>query len=156
MRTCPKCHQWSFEYDGNASAWRCLRTDCDYSEPDPGRHGKQSCVNCGAQRARTEVAEKKLADVMAKSAELYEEGKRIAHASEAIVRRAEAAERRADKWPGIAERLAEALSEHMVLCRLCYYGGREQVPDVCDAECPEYEKCTSYHAFAAHEARVKE
>jgi len=106
--------------------------------------------------ARAEVAEKKLADVMAKGAELYEEGKRIAHASEAIVRRAEAAERRADKWPGIAERLAEALSEHMVLCRLCYYGGREQVPDVCDAECPEYEKCTSYHAFAAHEARVKE
>jgi len=44
--------------------------------------------------ARVEAAEKKLADVMAKSAELYEEGKRIAHASEAIVRRAEAAEQR--------------------------------------------------------------
>ena len=119
MRTCPKCHQWSFEYDGNASAWRCLRTDCDYSEPDPGRHGKQSCVNCGAQRARTEVAEKKLADVMAKSAELYEEGKRIAHASEAIVRRAEAAEKDADTWKRRAELLMErhrGAAFHAFLC----------------------------------------
>ena len=69
--------------------------------------------------ARVEAAEKKLADVMAKGAELYEEGKRIAHASEAIVRRAEAAEKDADTWKRRAELLMErhrGAAFHAFLC----------------------------------------